>query len=1768
MEITDPAPAGLAAQAGDGGVTLSWNAPTRDSASVTGYEILRAVGEDEQATLVDDTASTTTAYTDATATTAGETYAYQVKAIRGEERSQASGQAQVQILHDPVDLAPSNLTAEAVNDGINLTWNAPAADVESVTGYRVMHRRPNQGEDQLTVLETNTGSTATTYQDTGATAPGQSCVYAVRALRDDEQSQSSDVVEIKRPETEARAPSNLAGQLGAIINAETRETTHHVDLDWDYPTEDSGTVTGYEIQRAAGDAEFTTLVAGTGSTDAEYRDATPATAAEAQSYRYRVIALRSEGKSLPSSQWPHIEEHQALPSTLGPDLGTIGTIGTIVISPDQDMTATSLVKNTGQTAAATDLSLGSGEVRAQSFTTGSNTDGYTLASIGVSLAGISSTMSTDLTAKVQEGSGSDPGSDVCTLNNPGAYVGNDVNMFDAPAGCMLDANTTYFFVLTYNAGTFNLDNTSSGDEDVGSGTDWSIGDDSLEYNSGTASWDTEANSLLIDVRGAGVELALLSNTRQMGNMAEGVVATTPQYAQGFTTGPNVGGYRLTWMGAAASTITAPGLNLSATINEVSDGAPGDVVCTLDNPASYNDNAVNEFTPPDSCAPLATDTSYFFVLERLSTSTAGEFQWQYTASTSADSGAAAGWSLLGMLQNKGSTDTSWSTSTTRTLKFEVNGVFVEDPAPNITVSDTALTVIEGDTTGQSYTAVLDRKPTADVTVTIGGHSGTDASPSPATLSFTTSTWNTAQAVTVKGLVDADAVDDDPVTLTHTASGATEYTGVTGKDVVVTITEKDTAGVTVDPTTLTVEEGTPKTFSVKLDTEPSKNVVVDITVDGDGVTVGSSSLTFTAMNWNLPQDVEVTVADDDDAVDDPAVTINHSIAMGSADEYLGVTVASVDVTPTDDDEAGVEIHPTSLALVEGASGSYTVVLTSEPTVDDVTITIGGHSGSDVSLSGSDLSADNELTFTADNWDTAQTVSVSVGHDADITSDAAVSLTHSVSSTGDYSGVTAGGVTVSITDDDSEVSIAAAAAAVVEGQAVSFTLTRTGYQGNSLTVNVAVTEDDGWGYIQGTAPTTVEFAENAGTTTLSVNTDDDLVVGNSGSIDAALSASSTLPANGAGYLVGAPNSATVNMTDNDTAADVVWNLSLSPPTLEDGEFTTVELSITSGHTFAEEQTLRLLWDGAFVSTYSPSSSSPQLELFELPGMPGVVTGKDGMKLAAGNMSVSARLASYEDTWRNLYTTGKVGEATAPLAARLGTADVATADLTLRDDEDVPEISVSAPQSVQEGDNIILSASISPRADYPVTVTLAHNDPDGALNGTVPTQVQFSKRSFTASATLSTVEDVIDTDPPDDETVTLTVSAPASASITTGDAAATLTGTTTFTVLVLDDDRRPSSPVGLTATAGDTVVDLSWTAGNGGTSTVTGYEYRQRTSTDRTWNPDWTAIPASNSGTVSYTVTGLRNDTAYGFEVRAVSAAGKGYSSTASVGSYSTLVHDEDKAPYYVLLFIRNGSTDLSWRTPRRWVNDPVNEHPTLSKYEIQQRVRYSDEAWRDWAPIEGIDNGLLSIDDSRLIDRDRFLRDNQITEETVPGVAGPDVCWQKQWRIRAIYDDPPEHSTWDHAGWNRTKEPRAPFTPTLKQLDQSFIKTGDNAYSLTFKWGNSAHICWPNTGHEVQRRTFVGKWFGVNPPRDGDTLTNGTAFNADTMTVVYNRVWTNWANVASLGPSHRQYTHAFTGVKNYQLRVRAQNKYGSGAWTLPWLFTINLRLLSDYSTRAQDP
>ena len=89
------APTNLTARAIAEGVVLSWTAP---AGTIDGYEILRRRpndGEVELTTLVDNTGSSDTSYIDTTATESGVRYAYRVKSIRGDDRSEESDFARI-----------------------------------------------------------------------------------------------------------------------------------------------------------------------------------------------------------------------------------------------------------------------------------------------------------------------------------------------------------------------------------------------------------------------------------------------------------------------------------------------------------------------------------------------------------------------------------------------------------------------------------------------------------------------------------------------------------------------------------------------------------------------------------------------------------------------------------------------------------------------------------------------------------------------------------------------------------------------------------------------------------------------------------------------------------------------------------------------------------------------------------------------------------------------------------------------------------------------------------------------------------------------------------------------------------------------------------------------------------------------------------------------------------------------------------------------------------------------------------------------------------------------------------------------------------------------------------------------------------------------------------------------------------------------------------------------------------------------------------------
>ena len=352
-------------------------------------------------------------------------------------------------------------------------------------------------------------------------------------------------------------------------------------------------------------------------------------------------------------------------------------------------------------------------------------------------------------------------------------------------------------------------------------------------------------------------------------------------------------------------------------------------------------------------------------------------------------------------------------------------------PGVRVSQTTLNPAEGGTA--RYTLRLNTQPSEDVTVAVSSNNSDvtvdaddQASGDQATVTFTSSNWSSTRTVTVRAAQDDDAAEDE-ATLTHAAtSGDSDYGGIEIPTVAVTVDDDETQGITLGALSVSpVEENGTATYTVVLDAQPTSSVVIDVASDNRDVTTQPARLTFTTGNWDEAQTVTVNAADDGDSIDETA-TLTHTVADAqSADEYDGLS-STLEVRVLDDDVPGLALSVPALTVVEEATATYTVALQVRPSADVVVAVAGDNP---------DVSVDMpRLTFTADDWDTAQTVTVSAARDGDVDDDAAVLAHHIVDdrSAAEFQPVPDETLAVTVDDNDTEVSrsITLLPAAVDEG------------------------------------------------------------------------------------------------------------------------------------------------------------------------------------------------------------------------------------------------------------------------------------------------------------------------------------------------------------------------------------------------------------------------------------------------------------------------------------------------------------------------------------------------------------------------------------------------------------------------------------------------------------------------------------------------------------------------------------------------------------------
>ncbi len=345
-------------------------------------------------------------------------------------------------------------------------------------------------------------------------------------------------------------------------------------------------------------------------------------------------------------------------------------------------------------------------------------------------------------------------------------------------------------------------------------------------------------------------------------------------------------------------------------------------------------------------------------------------------------------------------------------------------PGLTLRETngSTQVTEGGAT-DTYELVLDAAPTADVVVELT--TSRQLSTSVNAVTFTPNNWNVAQTVTVTATDDSNVEGNHSSSVTHSFSSAdSRYNGLGLQNLSVQITDNDSqqpAPVTpvVSVAGVTVNEGSGvANFVISLDRASQNTVIVEYaTENGSAIAPGDYTskegvVTFAPGSQSVTIPIEIA----DDNLVESAESFTLSLFNGvGADLGVGTATALINDNDTSNTPPGTpgltlrETNGSTQVTEGGATDTYELVLDAAPTADVVV---------ELTTSRQLSTSVNAVTFTPNNWNVAQTVTVTATDDSNVEGNHSSSVTHSFSSADSrYNGLGLQNLSVQITDNDSQ-------------------------------------------------------------------------------------------------------------------------------------------------------------------------------------------------------------------------------------------------------------------------------------------------------------------------------------------------------------------------------------------------------------------------------------------------------------------------------------------------------------------------------------------------------------------------------------------------------------------------------------------------------------------------------------------------------------------------------------------------------------------------------
>ncbi|HML23379.1 MAG TPA: Calx-beta domain-containing protein [Aggregatilinea sp.] len=600
---------------------------------------------------------------------------------------------------------------------------------------------------------------------------------------------------------------------------------------------------------------------------------------------------------------------------------------------------------------------------------------------------------------------------------------------------------------------------------------------------------------------------------------------------------------------------------------------------------------------------------------------------------------------------------------------ISRTVLDNDTAGVTVAPTTLNLTEG-TTG-TFNIVLTSQPTGDVAFNITP-SNASCSVSTSTLTVTPALWATANAITVTA---PDNYLDEPnsvcaVQITTVTGMDPAYNAIDPADVTVNVADNDTADVTVTPTTLNLTEGTTGTFDVVLASQPTSDVTIGFTPDNTSCTLSDATFTFTDLTWNTAQQMTVTATDDTLARPDRVCTVQAVVVTTTDTNYSAIDPADVTVNITEDDVVGVSVAPTALALMEGTTGTFNVVLTSEPT-DTVSFDLVPDSAACTVSAAS-------VTFLPGTWSVSQSFTVTAINDDLDTPDRLCTIQTGLTSSLDttYATLTVPDVAVTVQDNDSAgITVAPTALTVAEAGTGTFQVVLTSQPTADVTINL--TPDSAACSVNFPALTFTAFTWNTVQTVTVSGTPDDLVTGVRGCTVQTVATSTD-----AAYNAMPADDVTVTVTDDDTPG-----VTITPSALLVGEGQTGTFSAVLTSQPAGDVTVSLTPDSALCST-STALLTFTAANWNVPQVVTITAPDDTITTGDRLCTIQTIAASPADANYN----------------GLAVDDVAATVV----DDDVPGLTFAPnPLTVDEGTNVRISVVMNTQPAANVTIALATNDP-----------------------------------------------------------------------------------------------------------------------------------------------------------------------------------------------------------------------------------------------------------------------------------------------------------------------------------------------------------------------------------------------------------------------------------------------------------------------------